>query len=196
MRNPIRLKNLRPRLLPFILAAIGLLAFVRPQGAGFVVGLPLVLAGLALRGWGAGHLSKNDALTTTGPYAHLRHPLYAGTLLIAAGFALILGGIVSIALLALLFPWFVFHYFPRKELSESARLAALHGAAFSRYRASVPALWPRWSPFVPAPDAPAPRARERRWRLERYSDNNELGTLLAVVAVLVVLALRVRAELV
>ena len=34
----------------------------------------IVVLGAALRSWGAGHLLKNDGLTITGPYAHLRHP--------------------------------------------------------------------------------------------------------------------------
>ena len=149
---------------------------------------PLIAAGAALRGWGAGHLVKNDALTTTGPYAHLRHPLYLGTLLIATGFALLLGGYWSLALLAALWPWFALGYFPRKERLESARLSALYGDAFERYRAAVPALWPRWRAWR----APRDAAEPARWRVSRYSDNNELGTLIAIVLALLLLALRAR----
>lgn len=187
MRNPIRLKNLRPRLLPYVLIGIALVAWRRPPMLGFAAGVPFVLAGALLRAWAAGHLVKNDRLTTTGPYAHLRHPLYIGTLLIATGFAAILGGGYALALAALVWPWFALHYFPRKELSESARLAALHGDAFLDYRANVPALWPRLTAH-----RSAPRPDDSRFRFERYSDNNELGTLLAVLAGLVVLWVRAR----
>ena len=54
----------------------------------------------------------------------------------------------------------------------------------------MPALWPRtsaWRDPLADDDAPAPVVG---WRLERYSDNNELGTLLAVVGGLVVFWLR------
>jgi protein-S-isoprenylcysteine O-methyltransferase Ste14 len=173
MRNPIRWKNLRPRFLPYI--AIGLLIAVlhRPSRGALALGLPLVLAGAVLRGWAAGHLVKNDALATTGPYAHLRHPLYLGTLLVATGFGVSLGGLIAGALLAGIWPWFGLHYFPRKDRTEAARLAALHGEAFERYRAAVPALWPRWRAWRDG-------GSDVVWRLERYSDNNELGTLLAI----------------
>lgn len=192
MRNPIRLKNLRPRYLPYIVAGVAIVALREPPLAGFVLGVPPIVVGAALRSWGAGHLVKNDALTTTGPYAHLRHPLYLGTLLVATGFALLLGGLWSLALLAAVWPWFALSYFPRKDRVESARLAALHGEAFERYRAAVPPLWPRWNAWT-ATDAsePAPGEVPRAtWQLARYSDNNELGTLIAIVTALLLFGLR------
>jgi protein-S-isoprenylcysteine O-methyltransferase Ste14 len=189
MRNPIRLKNFRPRYLPYILVGLAILAYRVPPLAGFVLGGPPILVGAALRSWGAGHLVKNDALTTTGPYAHLRHPLYLGTLLVATGFALLLGGVASLALLAVVWPWFALHYFPRKDRVEGARLTALYGEAYERYRAAVPPLWPRWTAWI----APAPASGEparAAWQLARYSDNNELGTLIAIVAVWLLFGLR------
>ncbi len=187
MRNPIRLKNFGPRYLPYILAGLVVLALREPPSEGFALGVPTIAAGAALRSWGAGHLVKNDTLTTSGPYAHLRHPLYLGTLLVSTGFALLLGGFWSLALLAALWPWFALGYFPRKDRLESARLAALHGEAFERYRAAVPALWPRWTPWR----SPVPgEGGAARWQLARYSDNNELGTLLAIAGALLLFGLR------
>lgn len=190
MRNPIRLKNLNSRFVPFYLLGLALLAFFPPRPERFGIGLPFVALGLALRGWGAGHLVKNDALTTTGPYAHLRHPLYAGTLLVATGFAVLFGGGVGVALAAAIGPWFALHYFPRKERAESARLEARYGDAFKRYREAVPALWPRWARWRPASGDGQEAGLRGRWALSRYSDNNELGTLLAVVAGVALIWLR------
>lgn len=199
MRNPIRLKNLRGRFLPYIVVGLVILVLRRPTQAGLALGLPLVLLGAVLRSWGAGHLVKTDALTTEGPYAHLRHPLYLGTLLVATGFAFAVGGVWTLAVLAFVWPWFAFHYFPRKERSESARLAARHGEAFERYRAVVPALLPRLRPYRAEPlpaaaasasTASASAASAKGWRLERYSENNELGTLLAIVGGVLLLIAR------
>ncbi len=193
MRNPIRLKNFGPRFLPAY--AVGALALVltRPRPLGFAAGLLLVTVGAALRGWGAGHLVKNDQLAVTGPYAYLRHPLYAGTLLIAAGFSVRVGGWVAVGLLALLLPWFFLVYFPRKDRIESARLERLYGVSYARYRDEVPALLPRLRPWrcdshrVPTADQPS----RGRWSRQLYSGNNELGTLLALVAGIGAFALRV-----
>lgn len=177
MRNPIRLKNLSARYLPLHLVGVGVLLLHAPDRRALLAGLPLIVAGLVVRGWGAGHLVKNDLLTTTGPYAHLRHPLYLGTLLIGTGFAIAVGGLFSVAVLAVLWPWFALRYFPRKERVEGERLEARYGPRFARYRAAVPALWPARRPWQ---DDVAADGRGD-WALERYSDNNELGTFLAVV---------------
>jgi len=191
MRNPIRLKNLRLRFLPFFLLAGVALVSSRPTPGGFVAGGALVVAGASLRTWGAGHLVKNDRLTISGPYAHLRHPLYLGTLLVAAGFALIAGGIVSLALLALFLPWFFLAYFPRKDRVESARLEERYGDAYSRYRGEVSALCPSPSPWRPPPTMGDVANPATSWDISRYNDNNELGTLIALLAGLVLFALRV-----
>jgi protein-S-isoprenylcysteine O-methyltransferase Ste14 len=176
MRNPIRLKNLSVRFLPFYCIGAGILFFRPPQPEGLVLALPLIAAGAALRGWGAGHLVKNAELTTSGPYAHLRHPLYLGTIMTATGFAIWVGGWLAMVVLSLAWPWFAFHYFPRKERVESDRLEAAYGEHFLRYQRAVPALWPRlhaWR-FDHAIGSRVP------WTLDRYSENNELGTLLAL----------------
>ena len=190
MRNPFRVKNLRVRFLPLYTAAVLLLFVVRPRPVEYALGLFAILAGAALRTWGAGHLVKSASLTVTGPYAHLRHPLYLGTLLVGSGVAVMLGGIFAVGLLALFLPWFFLRYFPRKEGSEAARLEELHGIAFCEYRAAVPALLPRLAAFDPGPAVRERTNADRRWSLERYSDNNELGTLLALLALAVAFGVR------
>ena len=47
----------------------------------------LILVGLLIRSWAAGTLRKKKHLATTGPYAWIRNPLYAGSFLMMAGFA-------------------------------------------------------------------------------------------------------------
>jgi protein-S-isoprenylcysteine O-methyltransferase Ste14 len=186
MRNPIRRKNLNVRFLPFYVLGIAILIVPPPRAAGFVVALPLIVLGGGLRAWGAGHLVKNDQLTTTGPYAYLRHPLYLGTILIATGFGVWAGGWLSLGVLGLLWPWFAFRYFPRKERSESLRLEAAYGDQFVRYRNEVPALWPRLRPWQGEPVI----GPQGRWAFARYDDNNELGTLIALLVGVLIFWLR------
>jgi len=181
MRNPIRLKNFNLRFGPLYLIGVTVLVVHRPDASTLAAALPLLGAGAILRGWGAGHLVKNDELTTTGPYAHVRHPLYLGTILIGTGFAIAIGGVWTLLMLAALWPWFALQYFPRKERIESERLENLYGARYARYRNAVPALWPRWRAWRDEADPP-PARRRPAWAIDRYSENNELGTLLAVCA--------------
>src|SRR5208282_4816425 len=53
-------------------------------------GIGYVIAGLLIRLWSNGYAIKNDKLTTSGPYAFVRNPLYLGTFLIAIGFVIVL----------------------------------------------------------------------------------------------------------
>jgi protein-S-isoprenylcysteine O-methyltransferase Ste14 len=89
--------------------------FSQPRPTSMFVGLPISVLGLLLRAWAAGHLAKDQQLATTGPYAYIRNPLYAGTLLVTLGVV-----IASLSLwLALIFAIaFVFIYLPAIELEE------------------------------------------------------------------------------
>ena len=186
MRNPVRLKNLQLRFLPAYAVGASALWLSRPSALGLALGLPLLLAGAALRGWAAGHLVKTDEFCQSGPYAHLRHPLYCGTLLIGVGFSLMLSGVWSVVLLAVLLPWFFLSYFPRKERSESARLERIYGESFSRYHARVPALLPAllssWEGGRRVKAGGLRAQPKPAWRRENFLDNNELGTWLALLA--------------
>ncbi len=186
MRHPFRRKNLSLRLLPAYALAIAALAFARPTLLSFALGLPLVGLGAALRVWGAGYLVKNDLLSVAGPYAHLRHPLYAGTLCLALGFGVIAGGWALALVLGGFLPAFFLYYFPHKERIESARLELRHGRAYAEYRNAVPALLPSFAPFSPSGGS----AIHETWSFERLRDNDEHGTLLGIGVGLLLLALR------
>src|SRR5215472_6634973 len=111
----------------------------RPTTESLLRGLPLALAGLGLRGWAAGCLAKNQRLATAGPYAHIRNPLYIGTLLVAAGLAIASRSIW----LALLFgAVFLLVYLPVIQLEEQ-HLRDIF-PEYVEYAGRVPALWPRW----------------------------------------------------
>jgi protein-S-isoprenylcysteine O-methyltransferase Ste14 len=189
VRHPFRRKNLSPRLLPLYLVAAAALALASPTPLGMAAGGAVVCAGAALRTWGAGYLLKNRSLVVAGPYAHLRHPLYAGTLLLGIGFAIVAGP-WGLALLAAFFlPAFFLYYLPYKDRIESARLECRYGAAFVAYRVAVPALLPERVAWAPPPGSGVGHGRQR-WSWERFRDNGELGTLLAVGSGLGLLALR------
>src|SRR5580700_5644997 len=75
--------------LGFLTAAFYLFELWRRQPRLSAIGwsLLLVLPGLWLRAYASGYVKKNRELTQTGPYAYTRNPLYLGSILIAAGFA-------------------------------------------------------------------------------------------------------------
>src|SRR4249919_3718579 len=69
--------------------AFALLYFwlARPSWKSIALGTALIVPGLLVRALASGHVRKNEALATSGPYAYTRNPLYLGSLLIGIGFA-------------------------------------------------------------------------------------------------------------
>jgi protein-S-isoprenylcysteine O-methyltransferase Ste14 len=112
--------------------------FSHPTRESLLWGVPVSLAGLALRGWAAGCLAKNQQLATGGPYSYVRNPLYVGTLLVAAGLAI---ASRSIGLAALFAVVFLFVYLPVIQ-NEEQHLRKIF-PEYEAYAERVPALWPR-----------------------------------------------------
>jgi protein-S-isoprenylcysteine O-methyltransferase Ste14 len=109
-----------------------------------LLGLPVSLAGLALRAWAAGHLRKNQKLTVSGPYAWVRNPLYLGSLLTALG-ATVAAARPTLAMLA--GAVFLFVYLPVME-QEEQHLAKLF-PDFAAYAGRVPQLLPKMPAAMP-----------------------------------------------
>ena len=59
----------------------------RPTPQSLAAGGGIALLGEAVRIWAAGHLEKGQEVTQSGPYRITRHPLYAGSAIIACGAA-------------------------------------------------------------------------------------------------------------
>jgi|SRR5579871_1763553 len=111
--------------------------WAHPSVESLVAGIPVSVAGLALRAWAAGHLAKNQQLATGGPYAYIRNPLYAGTLLVALGLA---AAAKSWWLAALFTIVFLLVYLPAVMLEEQ-HLAKLF-PEYAAYASAVPSLIP------------------------------------------------------
>jgi len=128
--------------LGFLCGALFLL-FARPRPATLIVGAAVSILGLLLRGWAAGHIRKNSALATSGPYAFTRNPLYLGSFLLGVGFTIASGFWPLGILFAVLFLGI---YFPVMRV-ESGTLAQLFGESFQKYAREVPLFFPRVTPY-------------------------------------------------
>jgi protein-S-isoprenylcysteine O-methyltransferase Ste14 len=136
-----------------------------------VLGLGLIASGLALRTWAAGILHKTSQLTTTGPYAIVRHPLYVGSFLMMIGFCLLIDDTENI--------WFVLGPFAViyvvKLLNEERILSAKFGEQWHSYAQSVSRFVPyRWPQHVHA-----------RWDLQQWLGNREYNAIAATAAGLI-----------
>jgi len=167
--------------LGFLAAALYLFELLRrtPHPAAVAWSLALVLPGLWLRAYASGTVKKNQELTITGPYAHTRNPLYLGSMLIAAGFAL---AILSWPVALVLALGFAAIYVPVIAFEERFLRAAF--PAFDNYCEQVPRLIPR---LTPARD-PGGQSEAGRFSLSLYLHHREynagIGVLLLYLSLL------------
>lgn len=111
-------------------------------------GLPLLLAGgyllyRSVRDLGPSltplpRPREDGALVREGLYSRVRHPMYGGGVLAAAGLAL-----VTASLSRLLVTGALLAFFDAKAAREEAWLAERY-PEYEAYRAAVPKWWPRW----------------------------------------------------
>jgi protein-S-isoprenylcysteine O-methyltransferase Ste14 len=126
-------------------------AAIRPGAVAFAIGMAMILAGLALRGWAFLALgdyftftvmvSSDQPVIATGPYRLLRHPSYTGLLLASAGVGVASANWVAVATLTLL-PLAILIW--RIRVEENALLATLDGpyrAYASQHKRLVPLVW-------------------------------------------------------
>ncbi|MBU4590280.1 MAG: isoprenylcysteine carboxylmethyltransferase family protein [Candidatus Omnitrophica bacterium] len=103
-----------------------------------------IIAGLLLRLWANSYAIKMDRLTTSGPYAFVRHPLYLGTMLIIIGFVIML----KIYYIGVLFVILIAAVYYDTIKKEEAMLEIKFKEAYLRYKGKVRAMLPTLSAYV------------------------------------------------
>ncbi len=125
---------------PFVhaLAAAAFILMAPANDQTSLLGMPLLLSGIAIRSWALGHVVKNTELCTTGPYAWVRHPLYAGSMVMVAGYCIMLNSPVLAAVAGVLAAALYSGVIRREEEA----LERTFPGAYQAYRERVPALVP------------------------------------------------------
>ena len=166
------------------LVAILVLFFARPNPRSIAIGAAIGVFGLWLRAYAAGFLKKQEVLTTTGPYAFTRNPLYFGSSILAAGAAWAMHSWISAAALGVYFA-VVYYVVMRREEGE---LRGHFGDDFERYAKRVPLFFPRLIPVKSVGEDPG------SFSFPQYKKNHEhqasLGFVLLLVLLLGIWALR------
>lgn len=108
-----------------------------PYASNFAISI--ILLGLATRMYASGFVLKNKELSTTGPYAFMRHPLYTGNIMILIGLCLINGFFWSFVT-AFIFLWF---YYPTAIEYEDRKLKSLFPDTWEEWASMTPALMPK-----------------------------------------------------
>ena len=165
--------------------ALAMFTCARPRPLNWLLGMPFVLAGEALRVWGLMHIGPTtrtreicaDALVTTGPYSCCRNPLYLANLLKIVGFMLIAG---NPAYAACVLAFYAVEFATMIPYEESF-LAEKFPEAHKAYREAVPM-------FLPKTSSGPGLSAEPRFAL-REALRSEKRTFASTSAILLVLSL-------
>ncbi len=145
----------------------------QPTRLSIAIGGVLALAGVAVRGIASGHITKNSELTSSGPYAYTRNPLYLGSMIIAAGFAVAARSLWVVVGLIVIFSAVYLPVIRSEEDFLRSRFPQ-----FDSYARQVPRLWPRLRPNASAAGS---------FSRQRYLQHREYNALIGTVAMLAAL---------
>lgn len=163
------------------LFVLAFLFFAEPTPLLLMIGGVLAGVGLAVRAWAAGVISKNHELSTSGPYAFTRNPLYLGSFFLGLGSTLA-GGRWEFVVVFLAFFGLVYSKTMRRE---EILLEQLFGDRYRVYAASVPLLVPRLFAYPTPGSSPT-----RDFRFSQYRDNREWEALVGAVGAFGYLAVK------
>ena len=133
-----------------------------PRADLFWPGAVIAMIGILFRLYASGYVMKNKELSTTGPYALVRHPLYTGNILMLIGFCLANGQI---------WPWlvgafFLWFWYPTAIEYEDRKLNSIFGEPWREWSARTPALIPRTLSGMSAGDSSWSFAKSMKQNLE------------------------------
>ncbi|HEU5450348.1 MAG TPA: isoprenylcysteine carboxylmethyltransferase family protein [Terriglobales bacterium] len=163
--------------LGFVLAAL-FLWLAQPTVLSLVIGGLVALLGVGVRAAASGYIAKNEQVTSTGPYAATRNPLYLGSIVLAAGLAVAARSWWIVLAMAILFAAI---YLPVIR-SEEAYLRAKF-SEYDDYARRVPRLLPTFSSARTALRTAGAFSRERYLRHREYNALIGTAALIAALAV-------------
>ena len=155
--------------------AIFFVVVARPTRNSLIAGALVMIPGLLLRGLASGHVQKDKQLTTSGPYAYTRNPLYLGSLMMAAGFALAARNWWIVALMVIMFAVI---YVP--VIAGEERYLRATFPEYDDYARHVPRLFPRFTRYGSQQSA---YASARYWKHREYEASIGCAVVLAILCI-------------
>jgi protein-S-isoprenylcysteine O-methyltransferase Ste14 len=149
-------------------SAIVAVLLAQPTWSSWRTGLLVALCGEAIRVWAAGHLEKSREVTRSGPYRWTRHPLYAGSAVMALGIVIACRSWLLAAIAAV----YMVSTITAAVRTEEAFLRRTFGDTYDRYRNSEA------EPMM------------RRFSVERALRNREYRAMVGLLAGFALLALK------
>jgi protein-S-isoprenylcysteine O-methyltransferase Ste14 len=152
----------------------------RPSWRSLMLGSIVVAPGLLIRALASGHVRKNEALATSGPYAYTRNPLYLGSLVMGVGFCVAARSWwVGLALVVM----FVVIYLP--VIRDEEAFLRRTFPEFEEYARGVPRMLPRFTRV-----ADASTEDSTGFSLALYLKHREYNALLGALGMMAALIVK------
>ena len=152
----------------------------RPTWRFIALGTIAIVPGLLVRALASGHVRKNEALATSGPYAYTRNPLYLGSLFIGVGFAVAAQSLwIGLALVVMFFAI----YLP--VILDEEKFLRQKFPEYVDYARRVPRLFPGV-----ASQLPTAKNSSLGFSLDLYLKHREYNALFGALAMIAALILK------
>jgi len=132
-----------------------------------------MIPGLVLRALASGHVQKDRQLPTSGPYAYTRNPLYLGSLMLAAGFAIAARSWWIVAVMVMIFAAI---YVP--IIAAEERYLRRTFPEYQEYAGQVPRMMPRLTPYTTQQGS---YSSDRYWKHREYQASLGCALMLAIL---------------
>ncbi len=134
----LSIRGVSRRLLSAVIVVAIIVGWSRFNPYCFCAGTFVLALGVAVHFYSKGCLTRNEVITTFGPYRWVRHPFYLGNFLVDAGLCVIAANpFIALGYFIL----FMVGYTATMRFEENL-LTGLHGEAYTEYAKRVPRLLP------------------------------------------------------
>ncbi|MCL5103044.1 MAG: hypothetical protein M1133_02865 [Armatimonadetes bacterium] len=155
-------------------AFVGILGFIHIEKA-FWYGAPVALLGELIQMWATSHLHKDTRFTISGPYSHVRNPMYFGRFFVGLGIFIMTWSPCLIITYVVLYAI----YGPLRVRREERRLSEIFAPDYQHYCGEVRRWLPRLKPYS--------KSENRRAAWSQVCANHEqivaLGVIVALIAI-------------
>lgn len=161
-----------------MVATLGVVALLHDVRA-FWYGVPVALLGELLQVWAASQLHKDKLFTISGPYSHVRNPMYIGRFILGLGILIMTWNPYLIVGYVVLFAAYAHMRVNREE----RRLSEIFKPNYQHYCSEIRRWLPRIKPYS--------RSEDRRAKWSQVCANHEQLNLIGLIVVLAAIYLRI-----
>ncbi|MCX6344620.1 MAG: hypothetical protein NT018_06050 [Armatimonadetes bacterium] len=158
------------------IAFIGILGYIYDINT-YWYGLPVVILGEIIQMWATSHLHKDKKFTISGPYSHVRNPMYFGRFFVGLGIFIMTWTVCPYILVTYVILYAI--YGPLRVRREERRLQEIFAPHYQDYCSEIR----RWIPRI----KPYSKSESRRAKWSQVCANHEQIVALGIAVVMVLI---------